>query len=73
MTKRALVIQLPEEIDRRLQKVAVRTKRPKPACALEILEHYLSDYEDACLALKRLNVSQARYYSTKEAEKLLGL
>jgi len=34
---------------------------------------YLDEFEDAYLALERLNEKNAKYYTTQEAEKLLGL
>jgi len=68
-----LNIRLPDDISSRLDFLAERTKRPKSFYVKEILEQHLSEYEDAYLALDRLNDRNARYYSTEDVEKILDL
>jgi RHH-type rel operon transcriptional repressor/antitoxin RelB len=57
----------------RLDNLAEKTKRPKSFYIKEILNQHLSEYEDAYLALDRLNDRNAKYYSTKDLEKILDL
>jgi RHH-type rel operon transcriptional repressor/antitoxin RelB len=66
-------IRLPEEIFRRLNALAKKTKRTKTSFIREMIEEALADYEDAYTALERLNDKNARYLTTEELEKKLGL
>ncbi|MBM3302249.1 MAG: hypothetical protein FJY85_20140, partial [Deltaproteobacteria bacterium] len=52
---------------------STKTKRTKSFYIKEMLERYLEEYEDAYLALERLNERNAKYHTTEEAEKILGL
>ena len=70
---KVLNVRLPENVARKLESLSVRTKRPKSFFIKEILEMYLDELEDAYLALERLNEKNARYYTTEEAEKIVGL
>ena len=72
MTK-VLNIRLSEDIATRLDRLAEKTQRPKSFYVKEILSRYLGEYEDAYLALERLNDKNTRYYTTDEVEKSLGL
>ena len=66
-------IRLPEEISRRLNALAKKTKRTKTSFIREMIEEALADYEDAYIALERLNDKNARYLTTEKLEKKLGL
>lgn len=66
-------VRVPDEVAERLDHLAAKTHRTKSFYIREIIENHLEDYEDAYLALDRLNDKNAKYYSTKEAEKLLEL
>ena len=68
-----LTLKLPTDLESRLNKLAEKTKRPKSYYMREALSEYLEEYEDAYLALERLNDRNAKYLSTKELEKRLGL
>ena len=70
---RVLNVRVPDEIAKKLERLSARTKRPKSFYLKQMLEEYLEEYEDAYLALERLNEKNARYYTTKEVEKLLEL
>jgi len=70
---RILNIRLSDDIADRLDHLAQKTKRSKSFYVKEIIAEYIDDYEDAYLALDRLNDQNARYYSTEEVEKELGL
>ncbi len=72
MTK-VMNIRLSEDIATRLDLLAEKTQRPKSFYVKEILSRYLGEYEDAYLALERLNDKNSRYYTTEEVEKSLGL
>jgi len=71
MAKNITVI-IPDEIEKRLEKLSSKTKRPKSFYIKDMLEKYLDEYEDTFLALDRLNEKTAKYYTTEEVEKLLS-
>jgi RHH-type transcriptional regulator, rel operon repressor / antitoxin RelB len=66
-------IRLPDEVSRRLNALAKKTKRTKTSFIREMVEDKLTDYEEAYTALERLNDKNARYLTTEELEKKLGL
>jgi len=68
-----LNVRITDEISSRLDFLAKKTKRPKSFYIKEILEQHLSEYEDAYLALDRLNDRNAKYYSTEDMVKILDL
>ena len=68
-----LNVRLPDDISSRLDFLAEKTKRPKSFYIKEILAQHLSEYEDAYLALDRLNDRNAKYHSTEDMEKILDL
>jgi len=70
---KVLNIRLTDEMAARLDALSEKTKRPKSYYVKEILDRYLEEYEDAYLALDRLNDRNARYYSTEDVEKALDL
>ena len=68
-----LSVRLSEEIDRRLNMLSEKTKRTKTSFIREMIENSLADYEEAYTALDRLNEKNARYLTSEELEKELGL
>jgi RHH-type rel operon transcriptional repressor/antitoxin RelB len=66
-------VRLPDDLSRRLNALAKKTKRTKTSFIKEMIEEKLSDYEDSYTALERLNDKNARYLTTEELEKKLGL
>lgn len=66
-------VRLPDEIFRRLNELAKKTKRTKTSFIREMIEEELADYEEAYTALERLNEKNAKYLATEELEKELGL
>ncbi len=66
-------IRLSDDISRRLNALAKKTKRTKTSFIREMLEETLADYEEAHIALERLNDKNARYLTTEELERKLGL
>ena len=70
---KVLKVRVSENIAKKLESLSAKTKRPKSFYIKEMLEMYLDEFEDAYLALERLNEKNARYYTTEEAEKILGL
>jgi RHH-type rel operon transcriptional repressor/antitoxin RelB len=67
-----LSVRLPEEIYKRLDLLAKKTRRTKTSFIKEIIEDSLADFEDAYTALERLNEKNAKYLTTEELEKKLG-
>jgi len=68
-----LNVRVSDEIVRRLENLSAKTSRPKSFYIKDMLEKYLEDYEDAYLALERLNDKNAKYFTTEEVEKSLEL
>lgn len=66
-------IRLSDEISRRLNALAKKTKRTKTSFIREMVEETLADYEEAHTAQERLNDKNARYLTTEDLEKELGL
>lgn len=73
MSSPVLTIRLPAAIAARLETLAKKTQRPKAFYIKQLLEEHLADYEDAYLALDRLNDRNARFYTTEEVEPLLDV
>ena len=68
-----LSLRLPDNIHGRLNRLAEKTKRTKSSFIKEMIETSLEEYEEAYLALERLNEKNARYLTTEELEEELGL
>jgi RHH-type transcriptional regulator, rel operon repressor / antitoxin RelB len=70
---KVLNVRLTDDISSRLDSLAEKTNRPKSFYIREILIKHLPEFEDAYLALDRLNDRNAKYYSTEDVEKILEL
>lgn len=70
---KTLNVRISDEIERRLEDLAEKTKRPKSFYIKDMLEKYLDEYEEAYLALERISEKNARHYTSKEVKKLLEL
>ncbi|MGB8951219.1 MAG: ribbon-helix-helix protein, CopG family [Candidatus Aminicenantales bacterium] len=68
-----LSVRLSDDIFKRLNKLAEKTRRTKTSFIREMIEQFLDEYEEAHVALDRLNEKNARYLTTKELEEELGL
>jgi RHH-type rel operon transcriptional repressor/antitoxin RelB len=68
-----LSLRLPDGIHDRLNRLAEKTKRTKSSFIKEMIETSLDEYEEAYLALERLNEKNARYLTTEELEEEIGL
>lgn len=68
-----LSVRLPENIYKRLNKLAKKTKRTKTSFIREMIEESIEDYEQGYVALERLNEKNAKYLTTEETEQELGL
>lgn len=68
-----LTLKLPPDLETRLNNLAEKTHRPKSFYMREALIEYLEEHEDSFLALERLNDKNAKYLSSIELEKTLGL
>jgi RHH-type rel operon transcriptional repressor/antitoxin RelB len=68
-----LTVRLDDETYNRLANLASKNRRTKSSYIKEMLEIYLEDFEDAYSALERLNQKNAKYLTTEEVEKKLGL
>ena len=68
-----LSLRLSEGVFNRLSSLAKKTRRSKSSFIQEMIEESLDDLEDAYVALERLNQKNARYLTTEEMEKELGL
>jgi len=71
-----LVIELPKEIDGRLEQLAKATGRTKAFYAREAILAHLDDLEDLYLVEQRLidnRAGRSRTYTLEEVERELGL
>lgn len=68
-----LSVRVPDEIHDRLVRLAEKTRRTKSSFINEMIETSLEEYEEAYLALERLNEKNARYLTTEELEEELGV
>lgn len=66
-------LRLPDEVFQRLNRLTKKTRRTKSSFIQEIIEESLEDFEDGYTALERLNEKNARYLTTEEVERELGL
>ncbi|MBU2818692.1 TraY domain-containing protein [Acidithiobacillus ferrooxidans] len=69
-------IRLPEEVERRLNELAVKTGRSKTFYATEAILEHLEDIEDLYLAeqeLIEIRAGRSQTYSLEEVERSLDL
>lgn len=69
-------VQLPEELERRLDNLAKETGRSKADYIAEAVAEYLEDLEDMSLAeqtLERIRQGEEKTYSLEEVEREFGL
>ena len=66
-------IRLSEEIENRLTQLSTLTHRSKSFYIKEALKKYLEDMEDYYTAVERLVNADAKYYTSDEVKKRLGL
>lgn len=57
----------------RLNRLSEKTIRTKTSFIRKMIENSLADYEEAYTALERLNEKNAKYLTSEELEKELGL
>jgi RHH-type rel operon transcriptional repressor/antitoxin RelB len=72
----AISIQLPDDVDQRLQQLTERTGRSKASYMLEAICERLDDLEDLYLAEQRLidlRAGRSQTYTLEEVERELGL
>ena len=63
-------IRLPEDVARRLERLAKSLDRPKTYIVTKALREYLEEYEDYLVALQRLRDKDDRLVSEEELGKL---
>jgi len=68
-----LSVRLSDDVFKRLNKLAEKTRRTKTSFIREMIEQILAEYEEATTALDRINEKNARYLTTEELEEELGL
>jgi len=68
-----LSVRLSDDVFKRLNKLAEKTRRTKTSFVKEMIEQFLAEYEEATTALDRINEKNARYLTTEELEEELGL
>jgi predicted DNA-binding protein len=66
-------VRLPDQIARRLEKLAEATKRSKSSFIVEALQRYLDERDDLETALARVREPQAEYLDHGEVKRALGL
>ena len=68
-----LSLRIPDATFERLTHLAKKTRRSKSSFIQETIESSIDDWEAGYIALDRLNDKNARYLTTEEVEKELGL
>ncbi len=68
-----LAVRLDDDTERRLEKLAKETHRPKSYYVREALRLYLDEQEDYEIALSRLHDHSDKLISSNEMRKRLGL
>ena len=68
-----ITVRLDDKTSKRLNFLALRSRRTKSSFIKEMLELYLEEFEDGYTALERLNQKNARYLGTEEVESELEL
>jgi len=68
-----LAIRLPDEIEKRLESLAVKTGRTKSFYAREAIMEHLEDIEDYYLAVHRIENPPERIWSLEELEQKCDL
>lgn len=71
-----LALQLPEDVETRLEALAQATGRSTALCARDAICEYLGDMEDLFLAEQRLidiRAGRSRTFTLQEVERELGL
>ncbi len=66
-------VRLPDQIARRLDKLARTTKRSKSSLIVEALQLYLDERDDLETALARVREPQAEYVDHDKVKRALGL
>lgn len=66
-------VRLPEDLARRLDRLAKSTKRSKSSFIVEALQRYLEEREDLEIALARVREPQAEYLDHDAVKRELGL
>ena len=70
-----LAVRLPDDLEKRLQALAKKTRRTKSSFVCEALAEYLQDQEDYYDALEisqRVDKGLEKTYTLDEASKMLG-
>lgn len=66
-------VRLPDELAKRLEKLAEATKRSKSAYIVEALERHLDECEDLEIALSRFRDPDAEWVEHDDVRRELGL
>ncbi len=67
-----LSVRLPDELNKRLEDLAKKSRRSKSSFIKQMIEEKLEDYEEAYRAFERVSDKNAKYVTTEELEKELG-
>jgi RHH-type rel operon transcriptional repressor/antitoxin RelB len=68
-----LSVRIPAELKKQIDEIAKITERPKSYFVKKALESYFEDIADYAEALDRYTEKNARYLSTEEVKKQIGL
>ena len=69
----SLSVRIPDELFKKLNKLAKKTRRTKSSFIKQLIEENIEDLEYAYMALERMNDKNAKLLSTDEVEKQLEL
>ncbi|RLG25635.1 DNA-binding protein [Methanosarcinales archaeon] len=69
----SISIRLPEEINQKVEYLALTIGRPKTYVIKKAIEEYLGEYADYLIAIERLNDKNNKIVSSKELRNQLGI
>ena len=73
MNNKLKAFRLPTRLIKKLKQLSTKTHRSETFYVVEALTNYLEDYEDALIAVDRLQDPGTEYVTSKELRDRLGL
>lgn len=73
MEDNMISVRLLKEMEEKLTEISKLTNTSKSYNIREAIRLYISEIEDYCIALKRLNKKDSKFYTTGELRMKLGL
>lgn len=72
-TVKTFIVRISSKCQERLERLVEKTKKPESFHVGKMLEMHLDEYEESCIAMERASAENARYFTSNEVRKLIGL